>query len=213
MCEAGLELVLDELVWMREPQGEVAFLWVLARKPSWRRVDALRVYYGIEFFEDVARHAAFTVMAVYLVQDVGLNPLELVLIGTVGEIGYFLLEVPTGAIADTYSRRTSVILGLFVIGISAIVIGMTHEVRPAVVRLGALGPRQRADERRVRGLGSPTSTESRGSRASFSAARSGRMRAPSSERSSAWQSRRRISAPGSSSAASCGSPPAWRASS
>jgi len=32
--EAGLELVLDELVWMREPQGEVAFLWVLARKPS-----------------------------------------------------------------------------------------------------------------------------------------------------------------------------------
>ena len=32
--EAGLELVLDELVWMREPQGDIAFLWVLARKPS-----------------------------------------------------------------------------------------------------------------------------------------------------------------------------------
>jgi hypothetical protein len=30
--ESGFELVLDELVWMREPQGEVAFLWVLARK-------------------------------------------------------------------------------------------------------------------------------------------------------------------------------------
>jgi cyclopropane fatty-acyl-phospholipid synthase-like methyltransferase len=30
--EAGFELVRDELVWMREPQGEVAFLWVLARK-------------------------------------------------------------------------------------------------------------------------------------------------------------------------------------
>jgi ubiquinone/menaquinone biosynthesis C-methylase UbiE len=30
--EAGLELVLDELVWMREPQGDIAFLWVLARK-------------------------------------------------------------------------------------------------------------------------------------------------------------------------------------
>jgi MFS transporter, DHA3 family, tetracycline resistance protein len=92
-----------------------------------RRLDALRVYYGIEFFEDVARHAAFTVLAVYLVQDVGLNPLELVLIGTVGEISYFLLEVPTGAIADTYSRRASVILGLFVNGISAVVLGMTHE--------------------------------------------------------------------------------------
>jgi SAM-dependent methyltransferase len=32
VLEAGLELVMDELVWMREPQGDVAFLWVLARK-------------------------------------------------------------------------------------------------------------------------------------------------------------------------------------
>jgi SAM-dependent methyltransferase len=32
--EAGFELLTDELVWMREPQAEVAFLWVLARKPS-----------------------------------------------------------------------------------------------------------------------------------------------------------------------------------
>ena len=30
--EAGFEPILDELVWMREPQGDVAFLWVLARK-------------------------------------------------------------------------------------------------------------------------------------------------------------------------------------
>ena len=30
--ESGFELILDELVWMREPQGEVAFLWVIGRK-------------------------------------------------------------------------------------------------------------------------------------------------------------------------------------
>jgi DHA3 family tetracycline resistance protein-like MFS transporter len=94
---------------------------------SMRRPDALKVYYGIEFFEDVGRHAAFTVMAVYLVRDVGLNPLELVLIGTVGEISYFLLEVPTGVVADAYSRRLSVILGLLVNGISMIVFGITHD--------------------------------------------------------------------------------------
>jgi DHA3 family tetracycline resistance protein-like MFS transporter len=92
-----------------------------------RRLDALKVYYGIEFFEDIGRHAAFTVWAVYLVRDVGLNPLELVLLGTVGEISYFLLEVPTGVIADSYSRRASVILGLLVSGLSAIVVGITHE--------------------------------------------------------------------------------------
>lgn len=32
--EAGLELLLDELVWMRAPHGDIAFLWVLARKPA-----------------------------------------------------------------------------------------------------------------------------------------------------------------------------------
>jgi len=32
--EAGFELVVDDLVWMREPESEVAFLWVLARKPE-----------------------------------------------------------------------------------------------------------------------------------------------------------------------------------
>ena len=30
--EAGLELLADELVWMQEPEHEVAFLWVLGRK-------------------------------------------------------------------------------------------------------------------------------------------------------------------------------------
>lgn len=30
--DAGFELELDELVWMREPESEVAFLWVLARR-------------------------------------------------------------------------------------------------------------------------------------------------------------------------------------
>ena len=32
--EAGFELLLDEVVWMREPELDVAFLWVLAEKPS-----------------------------------------------------------------------------------------------------------------------------------------------------------------------------------
>ena len=31
---AGFELLADEVVWMREPKGEVAFLWVLATKPE-----------------------------------------------------------------------------------------------------------------------------------------------------------------------------------
>lgn len=32
--EAGFELLADEIVSMREPEGDAAFLWVLARKPK-----------------------------------------------------------------------------------------------------------------------------------------------------------------------------------
>ena len=31
--DAGFELLADEVVWMREPELDVAFLWVLGRKP------------------------------------------------------------------------------------------------------------------------------------------------------------------------------------
>ena len=34
--QAGFELLMDELVWMHEPEpeGDAAFLWVLGRKPG-----------------------------------------------------------------------------------------------------------------------------------------------------------------------------------
>src|SRR5437879_9402027 len=44
------------------------------------------------------------------------GPLELVLAGTVLEVGYFVSEIPTGVIADAYSRRLSCILGAFTMG-------------------------------------------------------------------------------------------------
>jgi DHA3 family tetracycline resistance protein-like MFS transporter len=91
-----------------------------------RRLPATTVSYGIEFFADIGFHAATTVFAVYLVQEVGLNPLELVLLGTVFEATIFLFEIPTGVIADTYSRRASVILGLALEGVAAIATGLTE---------------------------------------------------------------------------------------
>lgn len=44
---------------------------------------------------------------------VGLNPLQLVLVGVVLESMTVLFEIPTGVVADLYSRRLSVILGFF----------------------------------------------------------------------------------------------------
>ncbi|HYF62262.1 MAG TPA: hypothetical protein VD886_05565, partial [Herpetosiphonaceae bacterium] len=65
----------------------------------------------------------FTVMAVYRIQTAGLNPLQLVLVGTVLEAACFLLEVPTGIVADVVSRRLSVIAGVLFLGAAAIIEG------------------------------------------------------------------------------------------
>lgn len=56
------------------------------------------------------------ITAIYRVQTAGLNPLQLVLVGTVLELSVFLFEIPTGLVADVYSRRLSVIIGYALIG-------------------------------------------------------------------------------------------------
>src|SRR5207302_8329066 len=64
-----------------------------------------------------------TVNLVYQVEVAHLNPLQLVLVGTTLEIVAFLCQVPTGVLADLYSRRLSVILGVFVFGLGFILEG------------------------------------------------------------------------------------------
>ncbi len=54
-----------------------------------------------------------TTSGVYAIREVGLNPLQLVLVGTAVEATVFFFEIPTGVIADAYSRRLSVIIGMF----------------------------------------------------------------------------------------------------
>jgi DHA3 family tetracycline resistance protein-like MFS transporter len=62
-----------------------------------------------------------TVNLVYQATTVGLNPLQLVLVGTVLEASVFLCEIPTGIVADVYSRRLSVIIGYLLMGLGFIV--------------------------------------------------------------------------------------------
>ncbi len=57
-----------------------------------------------------------TYSAVYRFNIVKLNPFELLLVGTALESAAFLFEIPTGVVADVRSRRTSIIIGMFLIG-------------------------------------------------------------------------------------------------
>lgn len=57
-----------------------------------------------------------TLNLVYQATIVGLSPFQMVVVGTVLEIVCFLGEIPTGIVADVYSRRLSIVVGLFLIG-------------------------------------------------------------------------------------------------
>jgi MFS transporter, DHA3 family, tetracycline resistance protein len=61
---------------------------------------------------------------VYYVRDAGLNPLQMVLVGTTLELACFLFEVPTGIVADLYSRRLSIIIGFTLIGAGFLLQGL-----------------------------------------------------------------------------------------
>lgn len=81
------------------------------------RLDAVRVYLLMGGITNFAFGMIFTVLAVYYVQTVGMNPLQLVLVGTTIELTILLFEIPTGIVADLTSRRLSVILGYALIGL------------------------------------------------------------------------------------------------
>ncbi len=66
----------------------------------------------------------FTVSAVYRIRWAGLDPLQLVLVGTALEAAAFLFEVPTGVVADTFSRRLSIIVGVVLLGAAFILEGL-----------------------------------------------------------------------------------------
>ena len=85
------------------------------RRPL-RPADPVRTYYAVNGFSSFFYVLTFTLSLVYYVQDVGLNPLQMVLVGTVLEATVFLAEVPTGVVADLVSRRLSIIIGLLLIG-------------------------------------------------------------------------------------------------
>jgi DHA3 family tetracycline resistance protein-like MFS transporter len=66
----------------------------------------------------------FTVNLIYQATVVGLDPLQLVLVGTTLELTAFLFEVPTGVVADVYSRRLSIIIGYVLIGVGFLIEGL-----------------------------------------------------------------------------------------
>lgn len=90
-----------------------------------RRFSATTTWFLYEGVAAFFWTLSFTVAAVFFVLELGLSPLELVLVGTAMELAIFVFEVPTGIVADTYGRKRSVVLGMFVIGGSYLLVGVS----------------------------------------------------------------------------------------
>ena len=88
-----------------------------------RRLTPTTTWFVYEAVASFFWTLSFTVAAVFFVLELGLTPLELVLVGTAMELAVFVFEVPTGIVADTYGRKRSVVLGMLVIGVSFLLVG------------------------------------------------------------------------------------------
>ncbi|MGD6830520.1 MFS transporter [Sutcliffiella halmapala] len=79
-------------------------------------LETKHIYYTMHFLISLASAIMFTTYAIYYIEELGLNPLQLILIGTVLEVTIILFEGITGVVADTYSRRFSIITATFILG-------------------------------------------------------------------------------------------------
>jgi MFS transporter, DHA3 family, tetracycline resistance protein len=93
------------------------------RLPPRRELSPYRVYLILEAGPSFLLGIAYATITVYWVTAGRLNPLQLVLLGTGLEVSYFVLQLPTGVLADVVSRRLCVLAGLFIIGLALVLEG------------------------------------------------------------------------------------------
>ena len=93
---------------------------MLVHKSNLSAYTVYLIYSGIT---SLSFSLIFTVNMVYQVETARLNPLQLVLVGTALEFVAFVCQVPTGVLADVYSRRLAVILGILLFGLAFVLEG------------------------------------------------------------------------------------------
>lgn len=84
---------------------------------------AYSVYLLFRFVCSLAVSMSTVLSIVYHLEVVQLDAFQLVLVGTVQETACFLFEMPTGVVADLYSRRRSVLIGMFLYGLGFLMEG------------------------------------------------------------------------------------------
>src|ERR1700685_3437626 len=106
-----------------------------------RDVSPYRLYLVLETGTSFLLGITNATIALYWVTTGRLNPLQLVLLGTALELSYFLLQLPTGVLADMLSRRLCVLAGLFILGLGLVMQGLSPSFANLVTAQVVLGLR------------------------------------------------------------------------
>ena len=97
------------------------------------KLNARLVYLFIEFSASAFFSMMFVTTSLYEATVAGLTPVQLILVGTALEISAFVFEVPTGIVADVYSRRLSIIIGYLLMGLGFLVEGFFPSFLPILL--------------------------------------------------------------------------------
>jgi DHA3 family tetracycline resistance protein-like MFS transporter len=94
------------------------------------RLNAPFVYLFIECSASAFFSMMFVVTSLYEATVAGLTPVQLILVGTALELSAFVFEVPTGIVADVYSRKLSIVIGYVLMGLGFLVEGFFPSFLP-----------------------------------------------------------------------------------
>jgi MFS family permease len=96
------------------------------------RPDLVAVFLRWIWWRAVLHNGWWLVTSVYLVVDADLSPAQLVLIGGAQAVIALVFEVPAGVIADTISRKWSLVVSHVLMGTAMIATGLVTDFGPLV---------------------------------------------------------------------------------
>ena len=90
------------------------------------RADPAKLFVASGLVQRACLRGYWVAFATWVAIDLGLTPLQLVVLGTAMELTVLVSEIPTGVVADVVSRRLSVIIAFAVMGAAMILAGATE---------------------------------------------------------------------------------------
>jgi hypothetical protein len=92
--------------------------------------DVVAVFLRWIWWRAALHNGWWLVTSVYLVVDAGLSPSQLVLIGVAQGVIALVLEIPAGVVADTISRKWSLVVSHVLMGIAMTATGIVTDFGP-----------------------------------------------------------------------------------